>query len=223
MIGISKPALRHFAVLSRKSRSLAGSVWMVQDRRNPQRRQFLFLPSRLKSWPVWIKRLESLKSTPVRLRNGQVGVLVFVDDYREIEMAIKASKGKSTLALDALKGFEETSSKRRISKVSIGLSLSLLPVLLFLPRPPVSNSEPTTGAPIKTNHECQMRPAIGFQFSSQVSKLSQIEFEGEKFKVASMTRFGGLAQMKLKRICDSKYFRIDAWKSGKQFEIEQVY
>jgi hypothetical protein len=46
---------------------------------------------------------------------------------------------------------------------------------------------------------------------------------GQKYKVADFKKLGGLAQIKVKRICDGRYLRFEAWLDAKKLRVERVY
>ena len=220
-----RPSLRYFAVLSRELRSLSGSVWEVQDRRNPLRKQYLFVPSRMNSWPIWLNRLESLEPTPTRLRDGKVSLLLTSSDVSSIRACLRSKIKGSNLELNALTGFQAIRAKRKnaqlawIPTVAVACSLVLL-----IPKDVSSATQTPERAVAKPQIDsCSIAVPSGSEISGSVDRYETVVISGQKYKIAAINNLGGLAQVKAKRICDNRYIRFDAWLSEQSPRIERVY
>lgn len=220
-----KPSLRHFAVLRRELRSLRGSIWEVKDRRNPLRKQYLFVPSRLNSWPIWLSRLESIEPTPARLRNGKVVLLLSSPDVGSILDILRRRTSGSEMELNALTGFQLGRSKRKRLQLALVPVMALVAsVLLLIPREESLATQTVEPSNLKPAIEvCDSPVQTGFEFSGEVSRYQLIDIAGQKFKIADIKKLGGLTQIKAKRLCDKQYFRFDAWLHAKELRVERVY
>ncbi len=225
MFRASKPSLRHFAVLERELRTVAGSVWAVQDRRNPLRKQYLFVPTKVSSWPIWVVRLEFLEPTPTRLRNGKVALLLSSPDASLVRSTFRSSTKNSRVKLNALTGFELTQkAKRRMPRVLIPIMAVACSCLWFIPRD--SSVATQTEVPIVSRPKvdlCRTTVYKGSEIVGVIARYESIELAGQEFKIADIKRLGGLVQIKAKRLCDKRYFRFDSWSEGKKLRVERVY
>lgn len=225
MFRASKPSLRHFAVLERELRTAAGSVWAVQDRRNPLRKQCLFVPTKVSSWPIWVVRLEFLEPTPTRLRNGKVALLLSSPDASLVRSTFRSSTKNSRVKLNALTGFELTQkAKRRMPPVLIPIMALACSCLWFIPRD--SSVATQTEVPVVSKPKvdlCRTTVSKGSEIVGVIARYESIELAGQEFKIADIKRLGGLVQIKAKRLCDKRYFRIDSWSEGKKLRVERVY
>ena len=224
MFSNRKPALRHFAVIERASRSVWGSLWLVQDRRNLSRKQYLFVPSRLRAWPRWLKLLELQHASPTRLRNGRVALLINDEDLEVVIKTVKSNRTTSKAQLDALRGFQETKTQRKKLRYGVAVASLVAMAVLLIPRGDgrLEVAQPMKIAEVKVD-SCSKVIEAGVAIEGASKKLSKVLIAGAQFKIADVNRFGGLAQLKIKRLCDSKYFRVDAWASGKKLLIEKIY
>lgn len=223
MFRVSKPSLRHFAVMERTDRRPLGSTWLVQDRRNPLRKQFLFVPSRIRSWPVWISRLELMEPTPTRLRNGKVAVLLSGADAMNVRDALRKSNKTSGTKLNALTGFEKAQRKSRL-RIALLPALALGFCLLLLV--PKEQSLATPKMPpqlLKAEMSCESPIKKGEQAIGSLSRFGFLDIAGKRYKIANIQKLGGLAQVKVKRVCDKRYLRLDVWAEGFQLKVERVY
>lgn len=224
MISYKKPALRHFAVIKRVKASSYGYLWLVKDRRGDGRNQLLLVPGKRRAWPLLLSCLADNDVTPVRLRNTRVALLITGSDVKVVTAALRASKGQSVV-LNAVSGFEP--SKRSAKKKFIfslgGAVLLLLCVAMF------PSTTPTTATVIEPQPSkaslvsCGEHLKVGQEVIGSTKKLKRVSIEQIDFLVASNQKLGGLLQLKLKRLCDEKYFRVDAWAGVDQVLIAKVY
>ena len=225
MLFSSQPALRHFAVLKRVKGRRYGAIWLVKDRRGLGVNQYLLVPSKVMAWPLLLSALNQYQASPVRLRNGKVALLIGLGDVSQIVEAIRKAKFKSPEKLNAISGFElATSSSRKKPVVALVLIAVIAIVSALIPKPEIADVEVLT--PLKKEKQID-RCALPIEVDSQVVGLSakskSITISGFKYKVASMQKLGGLTQLKLKRTCDQKYFRVDAWSQNNQVVVSKVY
>jgi len=225
MLRERKPSLRHFAVLRRQLRSFRGSTWEVQDRRNVLRKHYLFVPSRMNSWPIWLNRLESLDPTPIRLRNGKVCLLLTSSELDTVRTCLRVGSRRPNVELNALTGFQATQSKRKRFRFVLIPAIATA-VLLFIPIPrdgslATQTIEPSKPAP--KVQSCTNNNVSGSEISGPLVRYRSIQVAGQKYKVADFKKLGGLAQIKVKRICDGRYLRFEAWLDAKKLRVERVY
>jgi len=220
-----QPALRHFAVLECVKSGRFGSVWSVQDRRGSTKSQYLLVPSRIKPWPVLLTLLQDLQPNPVKLRNGRVGLLLSGVELGHVTEALKQRSRTSDVALDALNGFIQSKKTRKVVHplvLGIGFVVALAVVLVpqqYSRQPAVSvprEVKPSIGA-------CTNGPQQNQKIEGQSRRFSEVRVGQEKYTIASVNKLGGLAQLKLKRTCDSKYFRVDAWIRANELTVSKVY
>ncbi|MFM1846507.1 MAG: hypothetical protein RIS19_980 [Actinomycetota bacterium] len=224
MLFNSQPALRHFAVLERVKRASFGTIWLVQDRRGLGQSQFLLVPSRARAWPLLLASLSKQQASPVRLRNGKVALLVSVSEVKEIVEVLRKRRKTETQKLNAISGFEAAEPSSRKKMIIMGTIAAVLAIAALLPRPVVADVEVV--APLEVAEpidRCSMPIEVESIILGQVAKLKTVSIGGTKYKVASMQRLGGLIQLKLKRVCDQKYFRADAWSQSNQVIVSKVY
>jgi len=220
-----RPSLRYYAVLRRALSGRRGSVWEVQDRRNPLRQQYLFVPSRMNSWPIWLKRLESLDPTPTRLRNGKVALLFTSSDVPSIRACLRRRAEGSNLVLNAMTGFQPSPTKRKnLHSVWIPTIAAACFLVLLLPKD-VSSAKQTLERPLvqPRTDTCKIDLPAGSEISGSLARYKTVVIRGQKYKIAAINDLGGLAQVKAKRICDNRYFRFDAWLYKQSSRIERVY
>lgn len=219
-----KPSLRHFAVLERAHRNLLGSTWAVQDRRNPLRKQFLFVPSRLRSWPISLSRLELMEPTPTRLRNGRVAVLLSTSDLSRIRLALSKPSVTSVPRLNALTGFESSERKSKLRLALLPALLICFSLLVLIPKEQ-SLATPTSKQTMVQKQElgCRININEGEKALGTLRRFSFLDIAGQRYKIAHLQKLGGLAQVKLKRVCDKTYVRVDLWSDGYELKVEKVY
>ena len=223
MFTAKKPSLRHFAVIERAHRNRFGSTWLVQDRRNQLRKQHLFVPSRLRSWPIWQSRLELIEPTPTRLRNGRVAILISAADSNEVREALRKRTTSSSNKLNALTGFEKGDRKSKLRMVLLPAVALGFCLLLIVPKEE-SLATPKVGlSKQKVQLSCALPIEAGALAVGSVRKFGFLEISGSRYKIASVQKLGGLAQVKLKRVCDKRYVRLDLWFDQSQLRVEKVY
>jgi hypothetical protein len=59
----------------------------------------------------------------------------------------------------------------------------------------------------------------GFTFGRQVKSF---KLGDEHYKILSKSTFGGLATIKMVRLCDKRELKVSAWLVGKTYEISSV-
>jgi hypothetical protein len=225
MLFSSQPALRHFAVLSLVKRRRYGTIWLVKDRRGLGENQYLLVPSKAKAWPLLLSSLSHLEASPVRLRNGKVALLVGSNDLRSIHESITGSKKTNVQRLNAFSGFESAASTSRRKPLLAILALAaIVAFVLVVPKPVVADVSviEATQKP-KPLVKCGLPIQTDQQLVGEIAKSKSIKIGGFEYKIASAQKLGGLIQLKLKRKCDQKYFRVDAWSQSNQVTISKVY
>ena len=75
----------------------------------------------------------------------------------------------------------------------------------------------------KTADKCGMPIRIESEVVGVIATSKSVKIGGFEYKVASTQKLGGLIQLKLKRKCDQKYFRVDAWSKSNQVTVSKVY
>ena len=225
MLFSSQPALRHFAVLNQVQRRSFGTIWLVKDRRGVGHNQFLLVPSRARAWPLLLSSLNQHQASPVRLRNGKVALLINVSEVKEILATLKSGKGSKVAKLNAISGFETVSSTSRTKPLIAALIVTAVAVFIALLPKPVS-ADVEVVAPLKMEKQiekCSLPIEVDSLVVGSIAKSKSISISGSKFKVAAMQKLGGLTQLKLKRTCDQRYFRVDAWSQSNQVIVSKVY
>jgi len=223
MFTAKKPSLRHFAVIERAHRNRFGSTWLVQDRRNQLRKQHLFVPSRLRSWPIWQSRLELIEPTPTRLRNGRVAILISAADSNEVREALRKRTKSSSNKLNALTGFEKGDRKSKLRMVLLPAVALGFCLLLIVPKEESLATPKVELSKQKVPLSCALAIEAGALAVGSVRHFGFLEISGSRYKIASVQKLGGLAQVKLKRVCDKRYVRLDLWFDQSQLRVEKVY
>lgn len=217
--------MRHFAVLQPVRRGRWGSVWLVKDRRNSERNQLLFVPSRLRAWPLWLRRLESLDATPVRLRQGRVAILITSTDATDVLQLIRKSNRSGVSVLNAMAGFEAKVPTKK-TLLWILPVIAVFPVLFLALAPsqlPVSKRIPVSKVETSASSSCSGSLSVGSEVVGALGRYEKLSIDGEKFVIASFTKVGGLVQIKTKRLCDQKYFRFNSWIREGKLRVERIY
>jgi hypothetical protein len=141
-----------------------------------------------------------------------------------VTTALRASKSQSVV-LNAVSGFEPrrpSAAKKPIFSL-LGMVLLLLCFAMF------ASTTPTTATVIEpqprkaTLASCGEQLKVGQEVIGSTNRLRRVSIEEIYFLVASNQKLGGLLQLKLKRLCDEKYFRVDAWAGVDQVLIAKVY
>jgi hypothetical protein len=220
-----QPALRHFAVLECVKSGRFGSLWGVHDRRGSTKAQYLLVPSRIKPWPVLLTLLQDLQPNPVKLRNGRVGLLLSGVELGNITDALKKRSRTSDVALDALNGFVQSKKGRRVVHPLV-LGVSLVVALSVVLIPQQYSRQPGVSVPREVKVSigvCNQGPQQNQRIEGQSRRFSEVRVGQETYTIANVSKLGGLAQLKLKRGCDSKYFRVDAWIRASELTVSKVY
>lgn len=222
MLRSNPPSLRNFAVLKLERRDPLGRFYSVRDRRLDSPEQTLFVPSKLRAWPRHLAQLSNLDSTPVRLRDGRVALLIGSSfDLTSVQFALKAVK-RTRVTFDAISGFHHGAIKRR-RPLLIGTFCSGLVCLLFLPQAFAIPEVRTKQVVIKVQPKkstCSTAPKVGEQVELLANR--QAESNGIKYQVQAKTQLGGLVQLNLVRLCDKSKWKVTSWKTGKVYQIDSI-
>lgn len=222
MLRSNPPSLRNFAVLKLERRNALGRFYTVRDRRSESASQLLFVPSKLRAWPRHLAQLSSLNSTPVRLRDGRVALLIgSSSDLTSTQSALKVTK-QTRVTFDAISGFHHGTIKRG-RPLLIGTVCSGLVCLLFLPKAFATPQLRTKQVVLKVEPKksnCSTAPKVGEQL--ELLAYRQAESNGIKYQVQAKTQLGGLGQLNLVRVCDKSKWKVTAWKTGKVYQIDSV-
>ena len=217
----NKPSLRNFAVLHKSGRSLSGAFYLVRDRRVSTPDQVLFVPSKLRAWPRYLALANNLESTPVRLRDGRVGILLGSGIRPESFKSLKLEKSKRW-TFDAISGFHEEKVRRK-NPVLVSTFCSGLILLMLLPqmlsKPVNSGAKEVIVASNKTS-SCSKKLETGGQFKIVQVKVALIN--DIKYSVVRKSELGGLWQLQMVRVCDKAPIRLTAWKTGQVFQIDSI-
>ncbi len=172
-----------------------------------------------------LSSLSDLNVSPVRLRNGKVALLVSINDLELIHKSIQRTKKTRVQKLNAISGFESVASGRGkkplvaiLALVAIAGFLSVVPKPVVADVPVVEISQKP-----KAVVKCGLPIQIDDELVGEISKSKSIKVIGFEYKIANMQKLGGLIQLKLKRKCDQKYFRVDAWSQSNQVTVSKVY
>ena len=222
MLRSNPPSLRNFAVLKLERRNALGRFYLVRDRRLEAVDQLLFVPSKLRAWPRHLAQLSNLGSTPVRLRDGKVALLISSSfDLTSTQSALKATK-QTRVNFDALSGFQHGNIKRR-RPLLIGTFCSGLVCLLLLPQTLDTSEVRPKEVLVKvepTRSACSTSPKAGEHFDLLANRVAK--WNGIKYRIQSRTQLGGLAQLTLLRVCDKSKWKVTAWKTGKVYQIDSI-
>ena len=187
---------------------------------------YLLVPSRTKPWPLLLSSLSDFHSSPVRLRNGKVALLINNNDLELLHNSIHGAKKSKGQKLNALSGFESDNSKvERKKPVIVLLVVAMVAVVIWVAPKPVVADIPVLKE--RKKPETSVRCGIPIQVNAEVvgvlAKNKLIKLGGFDYKIANTQKLGGLIQLKLKRKCDQKYFRVDAWSETNQVTVSKVY
>jgi hypothetical protein len=222
MLRSNPPSLRNFAVLKLERRTALGRFYSVRDRRLEAVDQLLFVPSKLRAWPRHLAQLSNLDSTPVRLRDGRVALLIGSSfDLTTTQSALKVTK-QSRVNFDAMSGFQHGSIKSR-KPLLIGTFCSGLVCLLFLPQTFANSEVRPKEVLVKVEpkrYVCSTLPREGDQVELLANRVAKLN--GVKYRIESRTQLGGLAQISLVRACDKSKWKVTAWKTGKVYQIDSI-
>jgi hypothetical protein len=224
MFSFQKPALRHFAVMKRVKVSRYGHLWLVKDRRGIGLDQLLLVPSRGRAWPLLLSAMSQHEASPVRLRSARVAILIGSIDIKAVMTALRETKSQSVV-LNAISGFEQgrtRSGKKSIIAVA-GIAALVLSINL-IPKTLSTQAAVVEIVPVdKIVKVCGTELVEGQVLLGAIKKLNRVSVNRTEFVIASSQKLGGLHQLKLKRSCDKKYFRVDAWSDKDQVLIAKVY
>ena len=165
-----------------------------------------------------------MEPTPIRLRNGRVAVLLSAPDAKSIKNELK-NKGKTgVIKLNAMTGFESGQPKSKLRVVILPALAICMCLLLFIPKEQSAATQVVKQIP-KQKQEivCASPIASGAQVLGKLEKFGLIYIQEHRYKIANFQRLGGLTQVKLKRVCDKTYLRLDLWSDGAQLRVEKVY
>ncbi|NBQ98151.1 MAG: hypothetical protein EBU12_08045 [Microbacteriaceae bacterium] len=222
MLRSNPPSLRNFAVLKLERRNALGRFYSVRDRRLNAPQQTLFVPSRLRAWPRHLAQLSNLDSTPVRLRDGRVALLIGSNfNMTSIQSALKSAK-QIRATFDAISGFQHGTIKRR-RPLLISTFCSGLVCLLFIPQTFATPEVRTKQVVVKVEPKRSIC-STALKAGERVELLANrnAESNGIKYKVQGKSNLGGLVQLHLVRVCDKSKWKVTAWKTGKVYQIDSV-
>ena len=172
-----------------------------------------------------LSSLSDLNASPVRLRNGKVALLVSINDLELIHKSIQRTKKTRVQKLNAISGFESVASGRGkkllvpiLAFVAIAAFVSVVPKPVVADVPVVEISKKP-----KPVVKCGIPIQVDSEIVGQIGKYKSIKLGGFEYKIANTQKLGGLIQLKLKRKCDQKYFRVDAWSQSNQVTVSKVY
>lgn len=224
MFSFQKPALRHFAVMKRVKVSRFGHLWLVKDRRGLGADQLLLVPNRSRAWPLLLSSLSQHEASPVRLRSARVAILIGSTQLKSVTSAIRETKNEPVV-LNAISGFEQGRSKLNrkpllvfAGAVAVVVSVNLIPTSVST-KAAVVESQPLE----QVASVCGVQLSNGQEILGSTKRLRRVSIQETEFVVASSQKLGGLLQLKLKRSCDDKYFRVDAWLNMNQVLVAKVY
>ena len=224
MLSFHKPALRHFAVIKRVKVCRFGHLWLVKDRRGLGLDQLLLVPSKRRVWPLLLSALSQHDASPVRLRSTRVAILIGSTEIKSVMSALRVTKTEPVI-LNAISGFEQ--GRARLSRkpllVVAGVAALVVSVNLVPKSVSTQASVVEVQPEVKIVKVCGNRLSEGQEILGTTMRLKRLVIEETEFVVASSQKLGGLLQLKLKRTCDDKYFRVDAWSNKDQVLIAKVY
>jgi hypothetical protein len=224
MFSFQKPALRHFAVIKRLKVSRFGHLWLVKDRRGLGLDQLLLVPSKRRVWPLLLSALSQHEASPVRLRSTRVAILIGSTEIKSVMSALRATK-TAPVILNAISGFEQGRAKlsRKPLLVVAGVVALALSANLY-PKSVSTQAAVVESPPVeKVLKVCGIELSQEQEILGSTKRLKRVSIREMEFVVASSQRLGGLLQLKLKRSCDGKYFRVDAWSDETKVLIAKVY
>jgi len=224
MFSYQKPALRHFAVIKRLKVCRFGHIWLVKDRRGLGLDQLLLMPSKRRVWPLLLSALSQHEASPVRLRSARVAILIGSTDVKSV-MSVLRGTGAEAVVLNAISGFEQGRDKLSRKPLLVVAGVAALVVSANLIPKSVSTQAAVVEVQtdVKIVNACGTRLSEGLKILGTTKRLKRVVIEGTEFVIASSQKLGGLHQLKLKRSCDEKYFRVDAWSDKDQVLIAKVY
>ncbi len=162
--------------------------------------------------------------TPTRLRNGRVAVLLSAPDAKSIKNELKAKAKNGDIKLNAMTGFESGQPKSKLLTLILPALAICMCLLFFVPKEQSAATQVVKQIPKeKQEIACASPIASGAQVLGKLEKFGLIYIQDHRYKIASFQRLGGLAQVKLKRVCDKTYLRLDLWSDGAQLRVEKVY
>ena len=218
-----QPSLRHFAIIARTFRSKAGNLWEVKDRRSPDASQYLFTPSVLMSWPRWVAILGD-SCSPIKLRNGKVALLLSRDlDFEQIGKSLKYSRGRNTYRLQPMFGFAEDKNRRfKFRPLTLGLVLTAGLLTLTLSPKAVVISTAKQSQHSFQQKSCGEIELLGMSLPTNIKTHTTLSFQEKKFRIMKTSSFGGLTLILVRRICDGKRFRLEAWRAKDSLLVSKV-
>jgi len=219
-----QPSLRHFAIIARTFKSKVGSLWEVKDRRAPDQSQYLFTPSILMSWPRWLAILGD-SCSPIRLRNGKVALLLSRElDLEAMAKCLKYPRGRNSYSLQPMIGFLEAEKNRMRLALPMILIFVVLVGLLTITMSPKAMVIATASQNQNTaqRKSCGEVNLLGKRFPTGIKAHTTLSLEESKYRILKTSSFGGLTQIQLRRICDGKKFRLEAWRAKDSLRVSKV-
>jgi hypothetical protein len=63
---------------------------------------------------------------------------------------------------------------------------------------------------------------LGKSFPTGIKARTNLRLEESKYRILKISSFGGLTQIQLRRICDGKKFRLEAWRAKDSLRVSKV-
>ena len=102
------------------------------------------------------------------------------------------------------------------------LSLCLC-LLLVVPKEQSVATQKVESPKPEVSISCAGPITNGSQAFGAVKQFGFLDIGSARYKIASLHKLGGLTQVKVKRVCDKKYLKLDLWADGAQLKVEKVY
>jgi hypothetical protein len=153
-----------------------------------------------------------------------VAILIGSTEIKSVMSALRATK-TAPVILNAISGFEQGRAKlsRKPLLVVAGVVALALSANLY-PKSVSTQAAVVESPPVeKVLKVCGIELSQEQEILGSTKRLKRVSIREMEFVVASSQRLGGLLQLKLKRSCDGKYFRVDAWSDETKVLIAKVY
>jgi hypothetical protein len=159
------------------------------------------------------------------LRNGKVALLVSNNNLELIQNSLQRARKTTVQKLNAISGFESVASGRGKKPLVAILAFAVIGAFVSVVPKPVVADVPVIEISQKPKPvvKCGLPIQIADEIVGVIAKSKSIKVSGFEYKIANTQKLGGLIQLKLKRKCDQKYFRVDAWSQSNQVTVSKVY
>jgi hypothetical protein len=121
-------------------------------------------------------------------------------------------------------GFAEDKKSRFKFALPMLLVLVLSAGLLTITLSPKA----TVVASAKQSQHTAQRPScgevdlLGMSLPTNIKAHSTVRIQESKFRILKTSSFGGLTQIQVRRICDGKRFRLEAWRVKDSLRVSKV-